>query len=97
LAIALRRSRKSRSGIPTKEAIVVTTQVFSVPDISCDKCKNAIEGALRELPGVRVAAVDVGAARVSVSFENITITSDELASAIEQQGYRVEAVRDGDG
>ena len=75
----------------------MTTQVFSVPDISCDKCKNAIEGALHELPGVRVAAVDVGAARVSVSFENITITSDELASAIEQQGYRVEAVRDGDG
>jgi copper chaperone CopZ len=49
------------------------------------------------LPGVRVAAVDVGTATVRVDFEDITITSDELAAAIEQQGYRVEAVRDDGG
>ena len=37
----------------------MTTHVFSVPDISCENCKSAIEGVLRALPGVRVATVDV--------------------------------------
>jgi copper chaperone len=72
------------------------TQVFSVPDISCDMCKNAIEGALRSLAGVRVAAVDVGAGTVSVDFED-TIASDALVAAIEQQGYRVAAAQDDGG
>ena len=52
---------------------------------------------LRALPGVRVATVDVETATVSVDFEGITIAADELAAAIERQGYRVEAVRDDAG
>jgi copper chaperone len=69
------------------------TQVFSVPDISCDVCKNAIEGALRPLPGVRLAAVDVGAGTVRVDFED-TVAPNVLVAAIEQQGFRVAAVQD---
>jgi copper chaperone CopZ len=42
-------------------------------------CKNAIEGALRALRGVRVASVDVETGTVSVDFEGITIAADELA------------------
>jgi copper chaperone len=75
----------------------VTTHVFSVPDISCDTCKNAIEGVLRALPGVRVATVDMGTATINVEFEGITLAADELAAAIERRGYRVEAVRDDAG
>lgn len=75
----------------------MTTHVFSVPDISCDTCKNAIEGVLRTLPGVRVGTVDVGTATINVEFEGITLAADELAAAIERRGYRVEAVRDDAG
>ena len=32
---------------------------FKVPDVSCEHCKSAIEGALRPLAGVRSAQVDV--------------------------------------
>jgi copper chaperone len=84
-------------GVPTKEATVVTTHVFSVPDISCENCKSAVEGSLRALPGVRVATVDVDAGTVSVDFEGITSSADDLAAVIERQGYRVEAVRDDTG
>ena len=75
----------------------MTTHVFSVPDISCDTCKNAIEGVLRALLGVRVATVDLGTATINVEFEGVTLTADELAAAIERRGYRVEAVRDDAG
>lgn len=81
-------------GVPTKEATVVTTHVLSVPDISCENCKSAVEGSLRALPGVRVATVDVDAGTVSVDVEGITTSADDLAAAIERQGYRVEVVRD---
>jgi copper chaperone len=42
----------------------VTAVTIFVPEISCDTCKNAIEGALRPLPGVREAQVDVAARQV---------------------------------
>jgi copper chaperone CopZ len=84
-------------GLPAKEATVVTTHVFSVPDIACETCKNAVEGVLRALRGVRVAAVDVGTDTVSVEFEGITLAADELAAVSEQRGYRVEMVRDDAG
>jgi copper chaperone len=72
----------------------VTTHVFSVPGISCDPCKNAIQAVLRVLPGVRVANVDVGTATINVECDGVTVAADELAAAIERRGYRVEAVRD---
>ena len=75
----------------------MTTHVFSVPDISCDTCKKAIEGVLRALPGVRVATVDVGTATINVELEGVTLAADELAAAIERRGYRVEEVRDDAG
>jgi copper chaperone CopZ len=60
-----------------------------VPEISCDTCKNAIEGALRPLPGVRAADVDVAARQVRVSYDESVITRGRLDAAIEEQGYEV--------
>jgi len=67
----------------------VTAVTIFVPEISCDTCKNAIEGALRPLPGVRAAAVDVGARHVRVEFDESAITRDRLTAAIQEQGYEV--------
>lgn len=36
---------------------------FAVPDITCDHCREAIEGAVQPLPGI--ADVDVDVARKS--------------------------------
>ena len=47
----------------------MTEVTIVVPEISCDTCKNAIEGALRPLPGVRAADADVAARRVRVSYD----------------------------
>ena len=67
----------------------MTEVTIVVPDISCDHCKNAIEGALRPLPGVRAADVDVAASRVRVSYDEAVITRAALDAAIEEQGYEV--------
>ena len=67
----------------------MTEVTIFVPEISCDTCKNAIEGALRPLPGVRSADVDVAARQVRVSYDGSAITRAALNAAIEKQGYEV--------
>ncbi|MDA8318865.1 MAG: heavy-metal-associated domain-containing protein [Actinomycetota bacterium] len=67
----------------------MTDVTIFVPEISCDTCKNAIEGALRPLPGVCAADVDVAARQVRVSYDEAAITRDALTAAIAEQGYEV--------
>lgn len=69
----------------------MTGVTIFVPEISCDTCKNAIEGALRPLPGVRAADVDVAARQVRVRYDEALITRAALDAAIGEQGYQVPA------
>ena len=41
-------------------------RVYAVPGISCDHCKNSIEGGLAQLEGVSSVAVDVPGKQVWV-------------------------------
>jgi copper chaperone len=68
---------------------MVSTDVISVPEISCAACKTAIEGALNPLDGVRQAVVDVPTRVVVVEFDEARIVRAALVSAIENQGYAV--------
>ena len=67
----------------------MTDVTISALGISCDTCKNAIEGALRPLPGVHAADVDIAAREVRVAYDGAAITRAALDSAIEEQGYEV--------
>ena len=67
----------------------MTAVTILVPEISCDTCKNAIEGALGPLPGVYAADVDVAARQVLVTYDEAAITRTALAAAIVEQGYEV--------
>jgi len=71
----------------------MTTETISVPEIHCDHCKNAIEGALTPLSGVQQAVVDVPARSVTVSFDEGAVDHAALVQAIEEQGYEVPADR----
>lgn len=65
------------------------TRVYRVPGISCDHCKNAIEGEVGKLASVERVEVDV--ARRSVIVEG-TADDDEVRAAIDEAGYDVLAV-----
>lgn len=73
------------------ELIVVSTEVVSVPEISCAACKTAIENALGPLDGVRTVVVDITGKQVSVGIDEALIGRDALVAAIENQGYAVAA------
>jgi copper chaperone len=61
---------------------------YQVPDISCDHCKNAIEGEVGALDGVDSVTVDVEARRVTVDGD---VTDEAIRAAIEEAGYEVAA------
>jgi copper chaperone len=67
----------------------MTEKTFNVPDMSCGHCKAAVEGGLKQLPGVERANADVGRGTVEVSYEDGTVTTEDLKGAIEEAGYTV--------
>lgn len=65
----------------------MTTLTYSVPDISCNRCKQAIETEVAQVHGVQLVEVDVQTKTVTVSGEPL----DEAAiiGAIDEAGYEV--------
>jgi len=62
---------------------------YRVPDMSCQHCKSAIEGALAGIAGVESVEVDLSALDVTVSG---AASDAELRAAIEEAGYEVTGV-----
>ena len=69
----------------------MTKKTFNVPDMSCGHCKDAIEGALNKRSGVEGANADVVKGTVEVSYDEGTVTTEDLLGAIQEAGYTVAA------
>ena len=69
----------------------MTEKTFNVLDMSCDHCKAAVEGGLKELIGVERANADIARGTVEVFYDQSTVTTEDLKGAIEQAGYTVAA------
>ena len=63
--------------------------VLNVPDVSCNHCKMAIEGAVRTLSGVQQVDVDVADKSVTVDFDAGAVSLDEIQAAVQEEGYEV--------
>jgi len=66
----------------------MTTRTYSVPGISCDHCKHAIEGELAKVAGIASMNVDVAAKTVRVDGD---AADDAIRAAIDEAGYEVAA------
>jgi copper chaperone len=72
--------------VPKIKEIIVTTERFQVPGVSCQHCVNAITKEVTALPGVQ---------RVQVALDNKTVTvehgeqvkTDQIVAAINEAGY----------
>ena len=61
------------------------TRTYTVPDISCDHCKQSIESAIAPLPQVEAVEVDVAAKTVTVTGGDPA----ETEAAITEAGYAI--------
>jgi copper chaperone CopZ len=64
----------------------MTERTYSVPGVSCEKCKSAIEGEVSGLVGVAQVEVDLATKTVRVVGD---APDDALRSAIDRAGYDV--------
>ena len=67
----------------------MTVRTYSVPGISCDHCKHAIETELAKVPGVESMSVDVVAKTVQTEG---SAPDEAIRAAIDEAGYEVASV-----
>ena len=67
---------------------------LNIGGMTCSACVSHIENALRELPGVAKANVNLGVERASVEFVPGMVELSDLQAAVEGAGYRVEGFND---
>ena len=67
----------------------MATVTLKVEGMSCNHCKEAVERALKKLPGVKDAVVDLGEKTATVTYEEEAVSVDQMKEAVEDQGYDV--------
>jgi copper chaperone len=68
---------------------VVQETVLSVPDISCQHCVNAINGALKVLPGIETVDTDIPTKTVHLRYEPAKISLEEVEAVLDDVGYTI--------
>lgn len=64
-------------------------KVLEVPEVSCNHCINAIEGAVGSLEGVDSVKVDLGRKDVTINYDEGAVQLESIVAAIEGEGYGV--------
>jgi copper chaperone len=65
------------------------TTTLVAPDISCEHCQHAIEGALGELQGVSNVKVDIPTKTVQVIYNPQQVSLSKIEEVLDDTGYTV--------
>src|SRR4051812_22371683 len=79
--------------VSMSEAVPTSSEaeiVIPVGGMTCAACQAHVQRALRKLPGVRKASVNLMTREAAVAFEPDKVVPDELVSAIRASGYEAE-------
>ena len=67
-------------------------QIFSVPDMSCEHCRNRISQALVDAPGVTYFDVDLEGKKVEVEGD---IMEAKVVELLDDVGFDAEKIEEG--
>ena len=59
------------------------------PDISCEHCQHAIEGAVGKLEGVSRVTVDIPTKTVRLAYDPAIVTLAKIEEVLDETGYTV--------
>ena len=62
---------------------------FVAPDISCEHCQHAIEGAVGTLAGVSNVQVDIPTKSVHINYDPQKVTLAKIEEVLDDTGYTV--------
>jgi copper chaperone len=73
----------------TRRSTAMVQEVLSVPDVTCNHCVLAIEGAVGALDGVESVKVDLQRKDVTISYDAAVVEPGSILTAIQGEGYEV--------
>ena len=62
---------------------------LNVQGMTCGHCVKAVETSVGALAGVQEVNVDLAQAKVTVAFDEATVSVDQIKETIDEQGYDV--------
>ncbi len=62
---------------------------FVAPDISCEHCQHAIEGAVGKVDGVHTVKVDIPTKSVHIEYDPQKVTVAKIEEVMDDVGYTV--------
>ncbi len=65
------------------------TTTLVAPDISCEHCQHAIEGAVGKLEGVSNVKVDIPSKTVHIEYNPQKVTLARIEEVLDDTGYTV--------
>lgn len=65
------------------------TMIVTAPDISCEHCQRAIEGAVGALPGVDNVRVEIPTKAVHVTYDPARVSRRQIEATMDDEGYSV--------
>ncbi len=65
------------------------SKTYSVPDVSCEHCKRAIETAVGAMGGIGRVLVDIEHKTVDIDFDEAVASEATILSTLEEEGYPV--------
>jgi copper ion binding protein len=80
-----RNNIKKRGGM----IMAVREENIKVEGMSCNHCKMAVEKAVKNLPGVSSADVDLAGGSVRVAYDPGVASREKIDQAIDRAGYKV--------
>ncbi len=63
--------------------------ILVAPDISCEHCQHAIEGAVSKMDGVNTVKVDIPTKTVHVEYNPQQVTLAKIEEVMDDVGYTV--------
>jgi copper ion binding protein len=67
----------------------MVTKTFKVQGMTCNHCVMRVAKALKAVPGVQDAKVDLQKAEAVVSYDEASASPEKLSSAVVEAGYKV--------
>ena len=67
--------------------MAIQEETLQIEGMGCNHCIKAVEGALSEVAGVAVHAVEIGSAKIS--YDPDATESARINEALEEAGYTV--------
>jgi Cu+-exporting ATPase len=62
---------------------------LSITGMTCASCSNRVEKALKKVPGVSAASVNLANEQAAVSYDSAQVAPSQLLQAVERAGYGV--------